>query len=101
MALDLVDEMCEADLSLSTGTLNSICHACEGSCEYILVCFLSSVNFMAKAISIYLLFKVTWHIVMVVSLWTIVFVVQRVFCAAFFPHFIVREALLELKCVDE
>lgn len=37
MALDLVDEMCEAGLSLSTGTLNAICHACEESCEFILV----------------------------------------------------------------
>ncbi|XP_021758797.1 pentatricopeptide repeat-containing protein At4g21880, mitochondrial-like [Chenopodium quinoa] len=37
LALDLVDEMCEAGLSLSTGALNAICHACEESCEFILV----------------------------------------------------------------
>lgn len=37
LALDLVDEMCEAGLSLSIGALNAICHACEESCEFILV----------------------------------------------------------------
>ncbi|XP_074290518.1 pentatricopeptide repeat-containing protein At4g04790, mitochondrial-like isoform X2 [Silene latifolia] len=37
LALDLVDEMCQAGLTLSVGTLNTICHTCEETCEYILV----------------------------------------------------------------
>ncbi|KAH9610959.1 hypothetical protein KSS87_002499 [Heliosperma pusillum] len=37
LALDLVDEMCQAGLTLSAGTLNTICHTCEETCEYILV----------------------------------------------------------------
>ncbi|XP_074301784.1 pentatricopeptide repeat-containing protein At4g04790, mitochondrial-like isoform X2 [Silene latifolia] len=36
LALDLVDEMCQAGLTLSVGTLNTICHTCEETCEYIL-----------------------------------------------------------------
>ncbi|CAO2835964.1 unnamed protein product [Amaranthus hypochondriacus] len=36
-ALDLVDEMFEAGLCLSTGALNAICHACEENCELVLV----------------------------------------------------------------
>lgn len=53
MALDLVDEMCEAGLSLSTGALNAICHACEESCEYMLVCFLSSFSLMPAMVLCY------------------------------------------------
>ncbi|KAL9236357.1 hypothetical protein vseg_011038 [Gypsophila vaccaria] len=37
LALDLADEMCEAGLTLSTEALNAICHACEETCELILV----------------------------------------------------------------
>lgn len=37
LALDIVDEMCEAGLPLSTETLNSICRACEDASEFILV----------------------------------------------------------------
>ncbi|KAJ8436220.1 hypothetical protein Cgig2_006907 [Carnegiea gigantea] len=37
LALDIVDEICEAGLSLSTETLNYICRACEDDSEFILV----------------------------------------------------------------
>lgn len=37
LALDIVDEICEAGLSLPTETLNYICRACEDDYEFILV----------------------------------------------------------------
>ncbi|GAB2215848.1 hypothetical protein Droror1_Dr00020253, partial [Drosera rotundifolia] len=37
LALDVVDQMCEAGFSLSSDTLNSILHACEESSEFCLV----------------------------------------------------------------
>ncbi|KAK9673981.1 hypothetical protein RND81_12G203000 [Saponaria officinalis] len=48
LALDLADEMCEAELTLSTETLNAICHACEETCEYILVRRIYSMLFRYK-----------------------------------------------------
>lgn len=45
MALDIANEMCDADFTPSTHVLHSILHALDEGCEYNLVSVLSTLSF--------------------------------------------------------